>query len=280
MKKFLKKLSPKKICYSALTFILALLIIAGSLSIVMKVSFLSRGFMTDVLNSSSYYNDLCIEITDELTDLGDASGLDRSFFENLVDEVTVRKDVQSYIDNFYRGKKLTVITSNFEDNLRNALRVYTDKNNIKITDEKNIDYFVSKACKIYAKSVRITYLDSLQKLLKKADGIFTAVLIVSVLLAAGIVVVLLLTNEWKHKSVRYIYTATASSGLLLVSFPLIVYISGALKRLSVLSRSLSDLYGAMLKGFLNDILVIGIVFIVISAALWIAHNHIRRKSAI
>lgn len=236
--------------------------------------------MTDVLNSSSYYNDLCIEITDELTDLGDASGLDRSFFENLVDEVTVRKDVQSYIDNFYRGKKLTVITSNFEDNLRNALRVYTDKNNINITDEKNIDYFVSKACKIYAKSVRITYLDSLQKLLKKADGIFTAVLIVSVLLAAGIVVVLLMTNEWKHKSVRYIYTATASSGLLLVSFPLIVYISGALKRLSVLSRSLSDLYGAMLKGFLNDILVIGIVFIVISAALWIAHNHIRRKSAI
>lgn len=280
MKKFLKKLSPKRICYAVLTFILALLIIAGSLSAVMKVSFLSRGFMTDVLNSSSYYNDLCIEITDELTDLGDASGLDRSFFENLVDEVTVRKDVQSYIDNFYRGKKLTVITSNFEDNLRNALRVYTDKNNIKITDEKNIDYFVSKACKIYAKSVRITYLDSLQKLLKKADGIFTAVLIVSVLLAAGIVVVLLMTNEWKHKSVRYIYTATASSGLLLVSFPLIVYISGALKRLSVLSRSLSDLYGAMLKGFLNDILVIGIVFIVISAALWIAHNHIRRKSAI
>ncbi len=280
MKKLFKKISLRRLCYALLSFILALTIVAGSVSMIIRLTFLNKGFLSDTLNSSNYYSDLCVEITDNLTDLGDASGLDRSFFESFVDEVLVRKNVQSYIDNFYAGKELVVSTAGFEEELRSALNKYIENKKIKNVNEKNIDYFVAKACKIYEKSVKITYFSSIQKLVSKLNTLTTVIAIISVLISAGIVCLLLFTNEWKHKSVRYLYTSVSASGLFLLSFPLGVYLSGTLGRLSILSRSLSDMYLSVLRGALNDLIVFSAVLLVVGISLWVVHNHLRRKAAI
>ena len=100
------------------------------------------------------------------------------------------------------------------------------------------------------------------------------------LISAGIVCLLLFTNEWKHKSVRYLYTSVSASGLFLLSFPLGVYLSGTLGRLSILSRSLSDMYLSVLRGALNDLIVFSAVLLVVGISLWVVHNHLRRKAAI
>ena len=278
--KLLKKLSIKKIIYVLLTFILAMCLVVSSVLLVIRITVFNRGFMTEVLTSTNYYRDLCGEITDSLVDIGDASGLDRSFFDGVVDEVLVRSDVQAYIDDFYSGKELEVNTAKFEDNLRVSLNKYIKKKNIKNVDENNINYFVSKACKIYTNSVKIKYFGAIQKKVNEKTSTFSLYIAVLTLVIAGIICILLFTNEWKHRSIRYIHTAVSSAGLLLLIVPSAIMLSGIIGKIAILSRSLNDMYMAIISGILWDVIVVAVVLLVISLALWAVHAKVRQKSSI
>ncbi|MBR1731435.1 MAG: hypothetical protein IJ725_03250 [Ruminococcus sp.] len=280
MKKFFKKLSLKKVLYAVLSFILALCIIFCSMIIVARITFFNGNFLSDTLNSSEYYKDLCVEITENLTDLGDASGLKKSFFEGFVNEVLVREDVQAYVSDFYEGKTLRVNTSKFDESLQNALDKYIKVNKIKNVNEESIQYFSANASKIYSDSIKIKYLSSIQDIILNNGATLTIGIVILLLLCAAIVCVLIFTNEWKHKSLRYIYTATCSSGLFLLILPISVFASGVIGRIAIMSRSLSDMYVAVISSVQSDLIVISIVLLVISAALWVIHGRVRRKAAI
>lgn len=280
MKKILKKLSLKKVLYAVLTFILALCLVFGSLITVVRITFFNANFLSDTLNASQYYNDLCVEITDNLTDLGDASGLDRSFFEGFVSEVLVREDVQSYITNFYEGKPLKVNTSKFDESLQNALKKYIKTNHIENVNEESLEYFSANACRIYADSIKIKYFSSIQDLINNNTGTLTAFIVVLTLISAAICVILIVTNEWKHKALRYIYTAVSSAGLFLLILPVSIFASGVIGHIAIMSRSLSDMYTSILYTVLSDMIVISIVLLVVGIALWVIHSRVRRKSAV
>ena len=279
MKKFFKNLSLKKVLYAVLTFILALCITVGSLAMVVRITFFNSNFLSDTLNSSEYYKDLCVEITENLTDLGNASGLDKSFFEDFVNEILVREDVQSYVSDFYEGKTLRVNTSKFDESLQTALNKYIKTHKIKAVNEESLEYFSASADKIYSDSIRIKYLSAVQDIILNNKGVLTAVIVVLILISAAIVCVLIFTNEWKHKALRYIHTATSSAGLFLLILPIAVFASGTIGRIAILSRSLSDLYTTIISSVLSDLIVISIVLIVISIALWVIHGRVRRKAA-
>ena len=278
--KILKKLSIKKIIYALLTFILAMCLVVSSVLLIVRITVFNRGFLTEALTSGDYYRDLCGEITDSLTDIGDASGLDRSFFDGVVDEVLVRGDVQAYIDDFYSGKELEVNTAKFEESLCVSLNKYIKSNNIKNVDENNINYFVDKACKIYSNSVRIKYFGTIQKKVNEKTPTFSLYIIILTLVSAGIICVLLFTNEWKHRAIRYIHTAVSSAGLLLLIVPSAIMVSGLIGKIAILSRSLNDMYMAIISGVLWDVIIVAVVLLVISVALWVVHAKVRRKSAI
>lgn len=278
--KIFKKLSIKKILYALLTFILALCLVASSVLLVIRITVFNHGFLTEALTTTYYYRDLCGEITDSLADIGDASGLERSFFDGVVDEVLVRSDVQNYIDDFYKGKELNVNTANFEENLRTSLNKYIKENNIKNVDEDNISFFVAKACGIYSEHIKLKYFGTIQKAVNEKTSSFTLYIVILILLSAGIVCVLLFTNEWKHRAIRCIHTAVSSAGMLLLFVPVGIFVSGVIGKIAILSRSLNDLYIAVITGMLWDMIIIAIVLLVVSAALWVIHAKVRRKSAI
>lgn len=278
MKKLFKKLSLKKVLYALLVFILAICLVLCSFATVLRITFFNSAFLTDTLNSSQYYKDLCVEITDELTDLGDASGLDKTFFEGLLSEVTVREDVQAYINDFYKGEKLKVNTSKFDDTLQTALKKHIKKNHLKNVSEDNLNYFSANACKIYSEKIKIKYLDMIQDIVLNYSTVLTVVIIVLFLICAAIICVIIFTNEWKHKALRYIYTALSASGLYLFILTLSVFISGTVGRISIISRSLNDMTVSILNNVLSDLIVISVVLIVISIAVWVIHVKIRKKA--
>lgn len=280
MKKLFKKLSLKKVLYAILTFILALCLVFGSLITVLRITFFNGNFLSDTLNSSQYYNDLCVEITENLTDLGDASGLDKSFFEGFVSEVLVREDVQSYITDFYEGKPLKVNTSKFDESLQNALKKYIKTNHIKNVNEESLEYFSAKANKIYSNSIKIKYFSAIQDLIVNNGGLLTMLIVILSFISAAICVILIATNEWKHKALRYIYTAVSSAGLFLLILPICVFASGVVGHIAIMSRSLSDMYTSILYTVLSDMIVISIVLIVVAVAIWVIHTRVRKKSAV
>ena len=280
MKKFFKNLSFKKICFAILTFILALCIVFCAFATVVRTTVFNRDFLSDTLNTSQYYKDLCVEITESLTDLGDASGLDRSFFDGLVSEVLVRQDTQAYINSFYSREKLKVNTSQFDDRLLTALNAYIKKHHIKNVDDENIDGFLASASEIYSNHVKISYFASVQDLLLDNDSIFTVIIIILTVISAGLIVILIFLNEWKHKGLRYVFTAVNSAGLFLFILPFSIRVSGVVHRIALISRSMSDMVYSMIGTILGNFFVISTVLIVISIAVWAIHARIRRKATL
>lgn len=265
--------------YLVLSLIMGLCIFFCAIFSSLKFTFFSPSFLTETLNSTNYYKDVCAEITDDLVNLGDASGLDKSFFEDFVDEVMVRKDVQYYINDFYAGEKLRVNTLDFQKALRTALDQFINKKGLTENDfsQESVNNFVKEASEIYASDIELAYFPQIQKSINKYNTRIIVFIAVTLALFAAIAAVIILTNKWKHIAVRYIYYATASAGLLTAAVPVTVLLSGVVSRIAILNRSLNDLYTAGLHSLLYTILFIGLALIVLSGFLWVLHNKLRKN---
>ena len=265
--------------YLVLSLIMGICIFFCAIFSSLKFTFFSPSFLTETLNSTNYYKDVCEEITDDLVNLGDASGLDKSFFEDFVDEVMVRKDVQYYINDFYAGEKLKVNTLDFQKALRTALDQFINKKGLTENDfsQESVNNFVKEASDIYASDIEIAYFPQIQKSINKYNTRLIIFMAAALALFAVIAAVIIFTNKWKHIAVRYIYYSTASAGLLTIAVPVTVLLSGVVSRIAILNRSLNDLYTAGLQSLLYTILFIGLALIVLSGFLWVLHNKLRKN---
>lgn len=265
--------------YLVLSLIMGICIFFCAIFSSLKFTFFSPSFLTETLNSTNYYKDVCEEITDDLVNLGDASGLDKSFFEDFVDEVMVRKDVQYYINDFYAGEKLKVNTLDFQKALRTALDQFINKKGLTENDfsQESVNNFVKEASDIYASDIEIAYFPQIQKSINKYNTRLIIFMAATLALFAAIAAVIIFTNKWKHIAVRYIYYSTASAGLLTVAVPVTVLLSGTVSKIAILNRSLNDLYTAGLQSLLYTILFIGLALIVLSGFLWVLHNKLRKN---
>lgn len=265
--------------YLVLSLIMGICIFFCAIFSSLKFTFFSPSFLTETLNSTNYYKDVCEEITDDLVNLGDASGLDKSFFEDFVDEVMVRKDVQYYINDFYAGEKLKVNTLDFQKALRTALDQFINKKGLTENDfsQESVNNFVKEASDIYASDIEIAYFPQIQKSINKYNTRLIIFMAAALALFAVIAAVIIFTNKWKHIAVRYIYYSTASAGLLTIAVPVTVLLSGTVSKIAILNRSLNDLYTAGLQSLLYTILFIGLALIVLSGFLWVLHNKLRKN---
>ena len=277
--KFIKNKTVGNILYIIISFILSVCLIACTMCSLIRFTVFTPGFLEDCLNSSAYYTDLCDEITDDLMNIGDASGLDKSFFDDFVDEVLVREDIQKYVEDFYSGNKLKVNTESFEENLDKALVKYQAKNNITDAPKESIDYFIKEAARIYSQHIKITYFNFLQKKMLEYRTKFTIYVIVSGALVLAIAAFIFFTCEWKHKAMRYLYYGTCTAGLITLLIPAAVFASGILGKIAILSRSLNDLYTAVLNSLFVDMIICAVAMFVISVALLIVHGKLRKKVA-
>lgn len=267
------------VMYLILSFILGLCIFFCAAFSTLRFTIFSDSFLTETINSTDYYKDLSDEIADDLVNIGDASGLDKSFFEGFVDEVLVRKDVQYYIDDFYAGNTLKVNTLGFQKNLRSALEKYINKKGLTDSQisQKSINNFVKEASEIYASDIEITYFSQIQKTFRGYSLKLSIYIAVTLAVSIALILLLIFTNKWKHIAVRYIYYGVASAGLLTLIVPAIVFLSGIISKITILNRSLNDLYTACLNSVFITLLITAGGLLVSSGFLWVLHNKLRKN---
>ena len=278
--KLFKNIKFQKFLYICLSLLLAFCLVGVSVFTLLECTIFNKSYLGEVLNNSQYYVDLCDEIQGDLVDIGNASGLNKKFFDDFVDEVMVRENVQNYLDMFYSGQKPTVDTKNFERSLRSAIEKYEVKQGInpENVSEESIDYFISEAAKIYSKNIKITYFDAIQKDFMKWSKRILIFDLIFALLGIGLAVVIFLTQKWKHKAIRYFYYSTAATGLFLIIIPIAVYFSNIISKIAILSRSLNDMYISCLNNIFMNVSIIAVIFLIISAVLIVIHNHLRKKT--
>lgn len=103
-------------------------------------------------------------------------------------------------------------------------------------------------------------------------------MIICIVTAAAACLLMIFTNEWKHKGVRCIAYSTGAAALFTLIIPAVVYITGIPGKITIISRSLSDMYLTCLNTILTDMFIISGVLFVLFAALILIHNKMRKKA--
>ncbi|HIR02967.1 MAG TPA: hypothetical protein IAD34_02755 [Candidatus Scatovicinus merdipullorum] len=271
-----------KVLYSIFSFLLSMLSFFLVLLIILQATFLNRNYILNMVNDSNYFSELSSEITEELIDLGNASGINEVFFENFVDEVILREDVANYIESFYSGEDTSVDTTRFKQYFREKLDAYIAENNLTVSQEaqQNLTTTINEAASIYASRVQLPYFDLIagyfHQLLSPVFYVTLACAFVVLLIA----VVIIATNKWKHRAYRYLAYSTLGTLLMTLVIPVAAYCINKLDKLAIMSRALFNLYYSCVTQFLNAFFIAAAVLALLSAFFIYMHYRSRKKAII
>lgn len=264
--------------YIVMAFILSIILFFLSISVVLEASLFNSEFIIDNMNSSNYFSDKKDEITQSLTDLGYASGLDESFFSGFIDEVSLHNDTETYINNYYSGKSNAVDVTNFKQKFNNALDSYISKNKIDNVNAQNREYLVKKASDIYRESLEIPTFAKISSYIVKLKTIMPFLIGGLLIAGAALCFIIIKTNYWKHRAVKYLYYATASAFLSVGIIPVLVLISGKIKLANFSSRALYNLFVQCSNNLLVALAFCSVLFLLISAALFFMYRKLKIKA--
>ena len=145
----------KILLYYFLEFILTILTFITIILLILKTTILNNTYLKNKLMEINYYDELYLDIKNDFDNYIMQSGFDISIVDNLFTKDDLKKIINNNVDNFYRGKKIEVDTSNIKNKLENNIDNYLNSNNIRVNDKSNVDLFVKEITNIYRDRILI-----------------------------------------------------------------------------------------------------------------------------
>ena len=269
----------RHIIYGIISFVLSFVLFLLSFAIMLQSTILNPSYIMDNMNTSNYFVDKRDEIKSSLVDLGYASGLDESFFENVVDEVTIHDNTQAYLNSFYEGEEAKVDTTSFKQKFNSELDSYISKNNVKVANGASREYLINQAANIYAAALRIPLFSTLSTYLIALKNMMPLIIGGLVVLIAILCVIIIFTNRWKHRAVRYICYATSAAFLTVGIIPAVLLSTGYMSKINIDSRAFYNLFVQSMNSILIALAICSVIFLIISVGLFFLHKSMRRHAS-
>lgn len=269
----------RHIIYGIISFVLSFVLFLLSFAIVLQSTILNPSYIMDNMNTSNYFVDKRDEIKESLVDLGYASGLDEKFFENVVDEVTIHDNTQAYLNSFYAGEEAKIDTTAFKQKFNSELDSYISKNNLKIANDGSREYLINQAANIYAAALRIPLFATLSVYLIALKNMMPLIIGGLAVLVAIICVIIIFTNRWKHRAVRYICYSTSAAFLTVGIIPAVLLSTGYMSKINIDSRAFYNLFVQSMNNILIALAVCSVIFFIISIGLFFLHKSMRRHAS-
>lgn len=228
----------RHIIYGIISFVLSFVLFLISFAIVLQSTILNPSYIMDNMNTSNYFVDKRDEIKESLVNLGYASGLDEKFFENVVDEVTIHDNTQAYLNSFYAGEEAKIDTTAFKQKFNSELDSYISKNNLKVANDGSREYLINQAANIYAAALRIPLFTTLSAYLIALKNMMPLIIGGLAVLVAILCVIIIFTNSWKHRAVRYICYSTSAAFLTVGIIPAVLLSTGYMSKINIDSKVL------------------------------------------
>lgn len=260
-----------------LSFVLSIMLFVLSLCVVLTATLFNPHFILNNIDKTEYYSYKCEEITEDLIDLGYASGLNEEFFDGLIDTEMISIDTGNYIQDYYSGESIHIDLTNFKETFNTALDEYIKENNITEVDEQNRNYLVNNAAAIYRYSLDLPFFGRLSSYFQFAKkGLPIAVIVLS-LLSAGICVVFFISNTRKHLAVKYICHATSGAFLALVVIPVLILFSDILNKINFSAQSLYHLFLQCGNSLCTAFFIGSALLLIVSIVLFIQYKILHKK---
>ena len=269
----------RHIIYGIISFVLSFVLFFLSFAIVLQSTILNPSYIMDNMNTSNYFVDKRDEIKESLVDLGYASGLDEKFFENVVDEVTIHDNTQAYLNSFYAGEEAKIDITAFKQKFNSELDSYISKNNLKVANDGSREYLINQAANIYAAALRIPLFATLSVYLIALKNMMPLIIGGLAVLVAIICVIIIFTNRWKHRAVRYICYSTSAAFLTVGIIPAVLLSTGYMSKINIDSRAFYNLFVLGMNNILIAVAICSVIFFIISIGLFFLHKSMRRHAS-
>nr|WP_304029424.1 hypothetical protein [Ruminococcus bromii] len=269
----------RHIIYGIISFVLSFVLFLLSFAIVFQSTILNPSYIMDNMNTSNYFVDKRDEIKESLVDLGYASGLDEKFFENVVDEVTIHDNTQAYLNSFYAGEEAKIDTTAFKQKFNSELDSYISKNNLKVANDGSREYLINQAANIYAAALRIPLFATLSVYLIALKNMMPLIVGGLAVFVAIICVIIIFTNRWKHRAVRYICYSTSAAFLTVGIIPAVLLSTGYMSKINIDSRAFYNLFVQSMNNILIALAICSVIFFIISVGLFFLHKSMRRRAS-
>lgn len=269
----------RHIIYGIISFVLSFVLFLLSFAIVLQSTILNPSYIMDNMNTSNYFVDKRDEIKESLVDLGYASGLDEKFFENVVDEVTIHDNTQAYLNSFYAGEKAKIDTTAFKQKFNSELDSYISKNNLKVANDGSREYLINQAANIYAAALRIPLFATLSVYLVALKNMMPLIIGGLAVLVAILCVIIIFTNSWKHRAVRYICYSTSAAFLTVGIIPAVLLSTGYMSKINIDSRAFYNLFVQSMNNILIALAICSVIFFIASIGLFFLRKSMRRHAS-
>lgn len=269
----------RHIIYGIISFVLSFVLFLLSFAIVLQSTILNPSYIMDNMNTSNYFVDKRDEIKESLVDLGYASGLDEKFFENVVDEVTIHDNTQAYLNSFYAGEEAKIDTTAFKQKFNSELDSYISKNNLKVANDGSREYLINQAANIYAAALRIPLFATLSAYLIALKNMMPLIIGGLAVLVAILCVIIIFTNSWKHRAVRYICYSTSAAFLTVGIIPAVLLSTGYMSKINIDSRAFYNLFVQSMNNILIALAICSVIFFIVSIGLFFLHKSMRRHTS-
>lgn len=269
----------RHIIYGIISFVLSFILFLISFAIVLQSTILNPSYIMDNMNTSNYFVDKRDEIKESLVDLGYASGLDEKFFENVVDEVTIHDNTQAYLNSFYAGEKAKIDTTAFKQKFNSELDSYISKNNLKVANDGSREYLINQAANIYAAALRIPLFATLSVYLVALKNMMPLIIGGLAVLVAILCVIIIFTNRWKHRAVRYICYSTSAAFLTVGIIPAVLLSTGYMSKINIDSRAFYNLFVQSMNNILIALAICSVIFFIVSIGLFFLHKSMSRHAS-
>lgn len=269
----------RHIIYGIISFVLSFVLFLLSFAIVLQSTILNPSYIMDNMNTSNYFVDKRDEIKESLVNLGYASGLDEKFFENVVDEVTIHDNTQAYLNSFYAGEEAKIDTTAFKQKFNSELDSYISKNNLKVANGESREYLINQAANIYAAALRIPLFATLSVYLIALKNMMPLIIGGLAVLVAILCVIIIFTNRWKHRAVRYICYSTSAAFLTVGIIPAVLLSTGYMSKINIDSRAFYNLFVLSMNNILIAVAICSVIFFIASIGLFFLHKSMRRHAS-
>lgn len=269
----------RHIIYGIISFVLSFVLFLISFAIVLQSTILNPSYIMDNMNTSNYFVDKRDEIKESLVNLGYASGLDEKFFENVVDEVTIHDNTQAYLNSFYAGEEAKIDTTAFKQKFNSELDSYISKNNLKVANDGSREYLINQAANIYAAALRIPLFTTLSAYLVALKNMMPLIIGGLAVLVAILCVIIIFTNRWKHRAVRYICYSTSAAFLTVGIIPAVLLSTGYMSKINIDSRAFYNLFVQSMNNILIALAICSVIFFIVSIGLFFLNKSMRRHAS-
>ena len=257
----------KKVISFILCLILSILLIVSLVLIVATNTILNQDFIILELESNDYYTLIDTNIKSEIEAYTKQSGLDDEVFENIYSKEHLVEDINSIIISVYNGKESALNESILEDNLRNSINKYLNKNEISLTpsEQIKIDDFVKKIVDIYVKEVsHPVYLDTVSNVILNTNKI-VRVIYKAVYIAVLIIAMLIVLINIKNIRDAFIYFAISmlTSAFFNILVFLLFIFRFNINHFLILNSAFTLLVVSIMNSTIKHILFIDLILLII-----------------